>query len=163
MQGRGSRRCPIGALPHGRSCEARSALRRSLLAVTLALGCAFPVHSIPAEAATVPLLPEADTWVSSDAPSTNHGSDTTLQIGGHLTAVDRRSYLRFNGTVPPGAVVTRTTLRIYFDSAPSGGYQLRITNPPNSTWGEGTATWNTPPSPSFTGPVSGETGVIRPG
>jgi hypothetical protein len=143
---------------------------RAILAATLALACVSLLQGASAEATTVTLTPEADTWVSSDATTANHGSDTTLPMGGYLSSTDpdRRTYLRFNGAgagIPPGAVVTRTTLRLYFDSAPAGGFQLRITNPPTVGWNEGTMTWNDPPNtpPSFTGPVSGDTGVITPG
>jgi len=121
----------------------------------------------PAAADTVTLHPTQDTWVSSDAPDTPHGLDTTLQIGGYLsnTDPDRRAYLRFEQELPPGAIATRTTLRLFFDSAPSGGFQLRITNPQKLAWDEGAATWNTPPNtpPNFTGPVSGATGTIKQG
>jgi hypothetical protein len=151
-----------------RSCRAGVAAWRAILAATLTLACVFLLQSASADATTVTLTPEADTWVSSDAPTANHGSDTTLPLGGYLSPTDRRTYVRFNSAaagIPPGAVVTRTTLNIYFESAPAGGFQLRITNPRTDGWNEGTMTWNDPPNtpPSFTGPVSGETGVITPG
>jgi hypothetical protein len=145
-----------------RLSEARPVARRWTLAATFALACVFLVHGASAEAASITLTPKADAWVSRDAPAANHGSDTTLRIGGLNSPSDGRTYVRFNGTIPAGAVVTRTTLRLYFDSAPSGGYDVRVATPPDSSWHELTMTWNSPP-PAFTGPVTSETTSIKSG
>jgi VCBS repeat protein len=132
-------------------------------AYALAIACAWLLHAAaPAPAATVTLNPEADTWVSSDAPTAAHGADATMEIGGFGTAADRRAYLRFNGSIPAGAVVTRTTLRVFFDNAPAGNFDLRLATPANSSWNEASVTWNTPP-PVPSGPVSGDITSITAG
>jgi hypothetical protein len=90
----------------------------------------------------VTFTPDADAWVSDDAPDANHGSDTSLQVRGSQPT--SRAYLRFTGTIPSGAIVTRTTLRLYFPSASSAGVDIRMTS--SNNWDEGTITFNNAPS-----------------
>jgi hypothetical protein len=103
-----------------------------------------------AEAATkMTLAPEADAWGSDNAPDANHGSDTTLQVGGSSPV--SHAYLRFKGTIPPGAVVTRTTLRVYFTAASTKDVQVRMNGAAaDNSWDEQTITFNNaPPSLAF--------------
>ncbi len=85
--------------------------------------------------------PSADTFVSSSVPKTNYGSSVTLAVGlGTVT------YLRFNlSGIPPGATVSKATLRLYVDAVVKGG-QFDVYNLPASpAWTENSLTYNTPP------------------
>jgi hypothetical protein len=119
---------------------------RLALAVALALGCGFALYDASAaEAATVTFTPNADAWVSDASPNRNNGSDSTLQVGGApSTSPTRFAYLRFPAvSFPLGTVVTRTTLRLYFESASSRGYDVRLaTGPDANNWSEAGITFN---------------------
>lgn len=83
--------------------------------------------------------PEADSYVNSSNPSTNYGTQTQLRGDGSPVV---RSYLRFNVQGMNGAV-TRATLRVYANSASSGGYEIRGVS--DNTWGETAITYNNAP------------------
>jgi hypothetical protein len=87
-----------------------------------------------------PLIPSADSYVDSGSPSTNYGSLTTLRGDGSPVV---RSYLRFN-IQGVGSTVTRATLRIFANSASSGGYEIRSVS--NNSWVESTITYNNAPA-----------------
>ena len=84
--------------------------------------------------------PVADSFVDSGSPSTNFGSQTQLRGDGSPVV---RSYLRFNVQGLSGAV-TRATLRIFANSASTGGYEIRSVS--NNTWVESTITYNNAPA-----------------
>jgi hypothetical protein len=108
----------------------------------MVLFCALFRGAPPAAAAnTATFTPDADAWVSDDAPDANHGSDAALQVDGSPIS---RAYLRFNGTIPNDAMVTHTTLRLYSPSASSTGVDIRMTS--TNSWDEGTITFNNAPS-----------------
>jgi hypothetical protein len=127
---------------------------RTASSIAIALCWVLIGHAPVAEAASkIVLTPEADAWVSDDTPDTNHGSDTTLQVRGSSPV--SHAYLRFRGAIPPGAVITRTTLRLYFNSASSSNVQVRMTDSASNNWGEQTITFNNaPPSAAF--PTAGK-------
>jgi hypothetical protein len=84
--------------------------------------------------------PVADSYVDSANPSTNNGSQTQLRGDGSPVV---RSYLRFNVQGLSGAV-TRATLRIFANSASTGGYEIRSVS--DNSWGESTITYNNAPA-----------------
>jgi hypothetical protein len=81
----------------------------------------------------------ADAYVDSNNRSRNYGSSTTLRADGSPIV---RSYLRFN-LQGLGGTVTRATLRVYANSASSGGFQVRGVS--SNSWGESTITYNNAP------------------
>jgi acid phosphatase type 7 len=89
---------------------------------------------------TLIVTPIADSYVDSGSPSTNYGSQTQLRGDGSPVV---RSYLRFN-VQGLSAAVTRATLRIFANSASSGGYEIRGVS--NNTWVESTITYSNAPA-----------------
>jgi acid phosphatase type 7 len=86
------------------------------------------------------LAPIADSYVEAGSPSTNYGSQMQLRGDGSPVV---RSYLRFDVQGLSGAV-TRVTLRIFANSASTGGYEIRSVS--NNTWVESTITYNNAPA-----------------
>jgi hypothetical protein len=82
----------------------------------------------------------ADAYVDANNRSRNYGSSTTLRADGSPIV---RSYLRFN-LQGLGGTVTRATLRVYANSASSGGFQVRGVS--SNSWGESTITYNNAPA-----------------
>lgn len=85
-------------------------------------------------------VPSADTYVDSSSPSANYGSLTTLRGDGSPVV---SSYLRFDVQGLSGTA-TRATLRIFANSASSGGYEIRSVN--DNAWTESTLTYNSAPT-----------------
>jgi hypothetical protein len=83
--------------------------------------------------------PSADAYVESANPSTNYGALTTLRGDGSPIV---RSYLRFSIQGLSGTV-EKATLRIFANSASSGGYEMRGVSV--NTWSESTITYNNAP------------------
>jgi chitodextrinase len=90
-----------------------------------------------------------DAYVSAENPSTNHGSQTFLRVDGSPT---RRAYVRFDvsGVVSP---VTSTVLRIYAESASTGGFEVRALT--GAGWNESTLTLDNAPVPGSIVAASG--------
>jgi hypothetical protein len=93
--------------------------------------------------------PSADTFVSSAFSKTNFGSVGTMNVGPGST-----SYVQFNlSGIPPGATVTKATLRLYVDLVISNGtfdvYQV------NKSWSESALTYNNQPLPLGTSATGG--------
>src|SRR5262245_13642218 len=115
-------------------------MRPAAPAVLAAL-CALMLWA-PAANATqrVTFTPEADAWVSDDAPDANHGSDTSLQVRSSPPVT--HTYLRFRaptGAIPPGAVITRTILRLHSPANVTGKVQVRMPDQTTgNSWGENT-------------------------
>jgi acid phosphatase type 7 len=84
--------------------------------------------------------PSADSYVSSDSPSTNYGSQMQLRGDGSPVV---RSYLRFNVQGLNGTV-RRAMLRLFANNASTGGYEIRSVS--NNTWGELTITYSNSPA-----------------
>jgi hypothetical protein len=84
--------------------------------------------------------PIADSYTDSSAPTTNHGTATTLRVDGSPVV---RSFLRFTVAGVSGTVTT-ATLRVWANSAQSTGYDAYSVA--DNTWGETTITdANAPP------------------
>ena len=99
--------------------------------------------------------PSADTFSYSGSPNFNYGAYPILAV-----QQGANTYLKFNlSTLPSGPSVTKATLRLYVDAVGGNGsfdvFQL------NSSWSEGTLTYNNAPAlgSSATGnhpiPISG--------
>ena len=110
-----------------------------LLRLSKSLAWTFGGFSLCATLALAQAPPSADTFVSSGTPRTNYGSSIILVV-----QPGANSYLQFNlGTLPPGSLVSKATLRLFVDAVSKNGsfdvYQL------NSGWSESSLTFNTPP------------------
>ena len=95
---------------------------------------------ISGQGGTFTFTPVADSYVDASAPTTNHGTATTLRVDASPVV---RSYLRFNLAGVTGTVAS-ATLRIMPTSSQSTGYTASSVS--DSTWGESTITnANAPP------------------
>lgn len=100
----------------------------------------------------------ADAEIRENAPDTNYGSATTMQVLSRSTNRDRRILVQFNlSSIPPGAIINSATLELY---ATAGGtnriYDLhRLLG----SWTESTVTWNNAPSITGTPDSSISTGT----
>ena len=108
--------------------------------IPILLVLSFAWAALPAGADTTYLYPDADTFIVSNDPNQNHGSNTGLMVGklsngGHLHA-----RIRFSG-VPSGASIQSATLRLYRTMGP-GSLVLAVQSASRS-WQENTLTWNT--------------------
>ena len=91
-------------------------------------------------AASATFNPVADSYVDASAPTTSHGSLTSLRVDASPAV---RSYLRFNVTGVVGAV-TAATLRIWASTAQTTGYDAYSVA--DNTWAEATiSSANSPP------------------
>ena len=84
--------------------------------------------------------PSADTFSYSGSPNFNYGAYPILAV-----QHGSNTYLKFNlSTLPSGPSVTKATLRLYVDAVGGNGsfdvFQL------NSSWSEGTLTYNNAPA-----------------
>jgi hypothetical protein len=84
--------------------------------------------------------PIADTYSSSSSSTTNYGASDTLQVSS-----GSKTFLQFElTTLPPGAAVSKATLRLFVDAVTTAGafdvYQV------NNTWQEGTLTYKNLPA-----------------
>jgi hypothetical protein len=103
---------------------------------------------------TTTLTPVADSYVDASAPTTNHGTTTTMRVDGSPVV---RSYLRFNVAGLTGAA-TSATLRIWANSAQSTGYD--VFGVADNTWVETAITDST--APPF-GAKIGSSGAVATG
>jgi hypothetical protein len=100
----------------------------------------------------------ADSRVQQDNPVKNYGSSTFLQVRSK-EADNMRSYVKFDlSSIPPGAIVTSATLKLYMYDAPGESrlYEIRRIM---ENWAENEITWNNQPSvsPNFSIAVTGTT------
>jgi hypothetical protein len=108
----------------------------SLKASVLAL-FSISIFSTIGSAQSAP--PLADAYTLKQQPNLNFGGQPILVVQPGV-----KSYLQFNlATLPPGATVSKATLRLYVDAVMSNGsfdvYQL------TGSWGERTVTYNNAP------------------
>ncbi len=94
-----------------------------------------------AAAATVTLKPVVDSYVRSDAPTTNYGTSASLRADQSPII---NSYLRFNVSSLSG--ITNAKLRIYASSASTQGLVVHAVSDDN--WGENTLVYNNAPAPA---------------
>ena len=120
----------------------------------VALGLLLAAASTPASAGVYVLPAEADTWIDSGDPYTNHGTDTELRCqnepGAHY-----RSLLRFDfSSIPAGETVVRAYLQFLVTDIdaqlmPVNAYRV------TKTWTETEATWQTTGNTIDIGTVQG--------
>jgi len=91
-------------------------------------------------ASSMTFNPVADSAVDSSNASSNYGISATLRTDASPTI---RTYMRFNVQVISGGI-TKATLRIYANSASSGGLSLRSVA--DNTWSETTTTYSNAPA-----------------
>ena len=108
---------------------------------------------------TIDLVPEADTYIDQNAPTTNNGTSTSLNVGGGTTP--RQIFLRFNlSSIPAGATITAADLFLTaINTSTESGGTLRLFDPTNDTWSETTPTWNNPLAGTD---ASGDLGTLGP-
>ncbi len=100
----------------------------------------LPSLSILATADTIDLYPAADTFIVSNQPDTNFGSNTGLMVGKLSNTGLLHARIRFSG-IPDGAAIQSATLRFYRTMG-SGSHTLAVQSASKS-WQESTLTWNT--------------------
>jgi hypothetical protein len=106
-------------------------------------GGSVPTTSVPG--GTFTFAPVADAHIYQASASTNYGSATTLQTDNSPV---ENFLLKFNVSGLNGRTITRARLRLYAVNASNiGGNFYRASN---STWQEGTVTWNNAPTATTT-------------
>jgi YD repeat-containing protein len=103
----------------------------------------FPVTVDP----LATLYASADTYVASNATTTNYGSDTGLRVGTfNAGATVGRSLLAFPSSSFAGTKVTAANLHLYqYFSQSCTGSTMNIKSP-NASWSESGATWANQPA-----------------
>src|ERR1700691_1728408 len=86
------------------------------------------------------IMPSADTYTNTAAPTTNYGSKTLLDVDG-ATEI---TYVQFNlASIPSGASVSQATLKLYVNAVTSAGsFNVDYVN---GTWEESTLDANNAP------------------
>ena len=96
-------------------------------------------------AATINLLPEADTYIRDSAPTFNFGTANPILVGIAATPFSpprQNCLFRFSLTgIPAGAVVTRASLRLIAVAGPREPYDFDLSRV-LVNWTEVGATWN---------------------
>ena len=94
----------------------------------------------PAAPTILTLIPAADAYVQSSAPTTNYGSDTALFTDNSPV---RQFLLKFNVSGVSGRPITSAKLRLFnVDASGKGGDFYRVND---NTWQESTVNWNNAP------------------
>jgi len=123
-----------------------------------------PQPKRPAAASTtIPLYPEADTWIDGEFVDNNYGTQNLLVVGSddcpgvefpHLG----RAMLRFNlSSIPPGQIIESATLSLYsryMTSDPPSSNLIITAHLVRYPWGETTITWHD--TPDYTTAYSGK-------
>jgi hypothetical protein len=124
--------------------------------VLIAAAMAIGAQSATAVPNTATFKPVADAYTSSDKPTTNFGTSTTLRVDANPVST---SYLRFD-VQGLGSRVTKATLRVYSNTdASSKGADLRSVA--SSAWGETTLNYSNRPATGST--IVSHTGAFTPG
>jgi hypothetical protein len=96
--------------------------------------------SNPVQAATVSILPTADTTLQEAFSNNNFGDGTTFTAGGRRQGGRTRALLLFDiaGNIPAGSVINSVTLTLSCLQDPSGGINSTFDlNRLTASWGEG--------------------------
>ena len=95
----------------------------------------------PAAPTVLTFTPTADSWVESDTPTTNYGSNTVI---GTDNSPVKRLLLKFDVSGVVGRQVTSARLRLYcVNASNAGGIFHRVTA---TGWTEGGVNWNNAPA-----------------
>ncbi|WP_220699306.1 DUF7594 domain-containing protein [Nocardioides cavernaquae] len=116
----------------------------SLTAAALAAGALITLTAQSASAATVTVVPTADTRVQSNAATTNYGTSTTLGVDASEV---QQTFMKFNITGVTGTI-TSAKLRVHVKNASgaestSGGTWKLMSN---TSWSETGVTYNNRPA-----------------
>ncbi|MFC0508994.1 DUF7594 domain-containing protein [Micromonospora costi] len=127
----------------------------TVAAVVAATAAVVASGATSASAASVTFTPVADTYVQSDAASTNYGTSTQIVVDNSPV---RRMFLRFtvsgvSGTVTSAKLRLRT---ISGNSGSSNGGTFKAMS--NTTWSETGTTWNN--QPAIDGATLGSIGSV---
>jgi hypothetical protein len=100
----------------------------------------------PPTGGTFTLVPVADSWVGSDAPTVNHGSETALYVDGSPAKL---TYLRYDLSAVAGNI-TAATLRVTTTTGSASGSPDRqvVHRVSDTTWTEAGLTYNNRPPPA---------------
>ena len=129
----------------------------ALVTAVAAVGTVVLVGNAPTvSAAVTTFTPVADTYVQNDAPTTNYGTSSQLDVD---NSPIRRTFIRFAVSGVSGTV-TSAKLRLHVDDisnggSPSGGTMKKMTN---TTWSETGTTWNN--QPAIDGATMGSLGSV---
>ncbi len=94
---------------------------------------------------TYTFVPAADAYIYQSTPDTNYGSATTLQVD---NSPIKNFLLKFTLSGLSGRIITSAKLRLYaVDPSDRGGDFYRVSD---TTWQEGTVTWNNAPPANTT-------------
>ena len=136
---------------HARSIARPSPLRRhyrlagAVAAVLLAAALLVPSGLFAVGAtSSVSFAPVADSWISSDNPDTNYGTNTTIRTDGSPVS---SAYLRFDLSSLSGTV-SKAILEVHAGSESGRGVSIHTVA--DNSWGETTITYANAPSPSST-------------
>ena len=108
--------------------------------IRLLMSVALMTLAYTTSAASAQAPPTADTFVSSNSPAKNFGSQPLLAVQPGAS-----SYIRFNlSGLPSGATVSRATVRLFIDAvSQAGSFDVYEIDQP---WTENSLTFNTAPS-----------------
>lgn len=131
---------------------------RCLLEVMIAVGA-----GVCASQAQLPLLlePAYDTYVRSDEPDTNYGSEGNLFV--HSGTNLKRTYLQFDlGSIPLGSI-REASLRLGFAEGARTGTAIDLHHVADDTWNEFSLTWRSAPPPDLpaVGTATAEFGKVE--
>jgi hypothetical protein len=136
---------------HNHSVAVPSAARRHYrlagagTALLLAIALLAPSGLFASDATTtVSLAPVADSWISSDNPSTNYGTNPTIRTDGSPVS---SAYVQFDLSSLSGTV-TSAILQIHAGSGSGRG--VSIHSVADNSWGETTLTFENAPVPDPT-------------
>jgi 2',3'-cyclic-nucleotide 2'-phosphodiesterase (5'-nucleotidase family) len=104
----------------------------------------------PVAAEVVDIGPVKDAQVARGYPNSNYGSTNNLFLQSSASAyMDERAWTNFElaGRLPPGAVITRATLRLFCYRADiASDLPISIHGSDTDDWGEAAITWNNQPA-----------------
>lgn len=99
------------------------------------------------------LNPEADTYVSEAAPTSNRSADLYIALGSYSVGTAYRAWLRFNlASIPAGSTINSATLSMhnYYEdhvfTYPAADYTFDCARSTDITWSEASITWNNAPN-----------------
>lgn len=107
-----------------------------------------PPTTTPPTGGTFTLMPVADSWVGSDAPTVNHGSEAALYVD---ASPSKLTYLSYDLSGVTGNI-TSATLRVTTTPGTSSGSPDRqvVHTVSDTTWTESGLTYNNRPPPATT-------------
>src|SRR5208282_4226983 len=87
------------------------------------------------------ITPSADAYISSANPKANYGADTVLRVNGATGT----AFIQFDlASIPPGAVVSQATLKLFVDSVTTpGSFNVNYIAGP---WSEGALSYELAPA-----------------